>query len=282
MNQHIANAAPRTLTRVGCQVRASAIYDTELRHRRREPAHTIRQRLRLAYLDFDEIPDVMAARRGWSTRRAPVHFRREDYLDGTTRPLHEALGDLVEERTGARPPGPIRMLTQLRTLGWLFNPLTTYYCFEPDGTTLASVVLEITNTPWKQRYWYVLDASQVTGKGTAFEKSFHVSPFLPMDLTYRCRITPPGTRLAVRFELASQGEDGVEQRLFDADLTGRRLVLDAPITASTIARTASQTLRVSAGIYAHAALLRRQGAHFHTHPDRRVDKARAIPNEPRT
>ena len=282
MSRHLANAVPSTLRPVGDPVSSSAIYDTDLRHRRREPAHNIRQRLRLAYLDLDEIPGVMAARLGWSTRRAPVHFRREDYLDGSSRPLHEALGDLVQDRTGDRPPGPVRMLTQLRTLGWLFNPLTTYYCFEPDGTTLSSVVLEITNTPWKQRYWYVLGAAQVAGKGTSFEKSFHVSPFLPMDLTYRCRITPPGERLAVRFELSSSGEDGVARRVFDADLTGRRQPLDTPITASTIARTASQTLRVSAGIYAHAALLRRQGAHFHPHPDRRVDETLSTTPEPRT
>ena len=172
-------------------------------HRRHEPAHGVRQRLRFAYLDLDELDRVVDARTGWSTHPAPVWFRRRDYLDGTDRPLGDALGDLVEERTGRRPAGPVRMLTQLRTLGWLFNPLTTYYLFEPDGTTLATLVLEISNTPWHERFWYVLDAADVGPGPRPFAKAFHVSPFLPMDLTYQCRAPVPDDRLALRFELSS-------------------------------------------------------------------------------
>ena len=146
-------------------------------------------------------------------RPAPIWFRRRDYLDGTDRPLREVLDELVADRTGAPLPGPVRVLTQLRTMGWLFNPLTTYYCFEPDGIRLRTVVLEITNTPWHERHWYVLDAAEVRGRGEPFAKEFHVSPFLPMDLTYRCSTTAPGEHLALRLDL-TQRDDGRERRVF--------------------------------------------------------------------
>ena len=186
---------------------------------------------------------------------------------------------LHDHRADLHLPGPVAVLTQLRTFGWLFNPLTTYYCFEPDGQTLAALVLEITNTPWHERFWYVLDAQQVDGRGLPFPKQFHVSPLLPMDLSYRCRAPVPGDRLALRFELSSGGApipsgDSAEgaastnasTRVFDADLTGRRVSLDAPLTLRPALRSATQTALVSGGIYAHAASLRLRGAPFHRHP----------------
>lgn len=257
----------------------SAIYDAHVRHRRREPADELHHNLRFAYLDLDALPDLVGQRTGWSIHPAPVWFRRRDYLDGEDRPLKEAVAELVLDRSGIRLPGPVAILTQLRTFGWLFNPLTTYYCFEPDGQTLIAVVLEITNTPWHERFWYVLDAQQVDGRGIPFPKQFHVSPLLPMELTYRCRAPVPGARLALRFELSGSGMSAASvdpeshsapprnsTRVFDADLTGRRVPLDAPLTLRPALHSASQTARVSAGIYAHAASLRIRGAPFHRHP----------------
>ena len=54
-------------------------------------------------------------------------------------PLHRAVRDVVEEQTGARPEGPIRLLTQLRSFGHCFNPVSFYYCFEPSGERVAGV-----------------------------------------------------------------------------------------------------------------------------------------------
>lgn len=245
----------------------SAVYDAEVRHHRQEPAHDVRQRVRLAYLDLDELPGVVARRFGWSTRPAPVWFRRRDYLDGTDRPLAGAVADLVEERTDRRPTGPIRVLTQVRTLGWLFNPLTAYYCFTPDGQGLDVVVLEVTNTPWHERHWYVLDGAEVTSReGATFPKAFHVSPFLPMELTYRCRTAVPGHRVRLHLELSRPGPDGTPDVVFDAGLTGRRETSTSRLSPTRALRTLTQTARVSAGIYAHAAVLLARGARVHRHP----------------
>lgn len=244
---------------------ASALYEATVHHRRAEPAHQVRHSFRLAYLDLDELPQVLSARRGWSTGPAPVWFRRRDYFDGTDRPLRPAVLDMVEERTGRRPHGPVRILTQLRTLGWLFNPLTTYYCFEPDGETIAAVVLEVSNTPWHERFWYVIGPEVVGEGGASFPKQFHVSPFLPIDLDYRCRIDPPGEVLRLHLELSRPDGVGGQRPVFDAELTGRRLDLSAPVPLRARIRELTQTVSVSAGIYAHAAVLHRRGAPIHRH-----------------
>ena len=82
---------------------------------------------------------------------------RRDYLGDPDVPLKQAVLDEVEARIGRRPAGAVRMLTNLRTFGYVFNPVTFYYCFEPGGE-LACVLAQITNTPWGERRNYVVEA----------------------------------------------------------------------------------------------------------------------------
>ncbi len=88
----------------------------------------------MLYLDLDEIDDVFAHRLLWSTRRpAFARWRRSDYPGDPAQPLDTWVRDLVAERTGSRPTGPVRLLTHLRYGGRGFNPISVYYCFADDG-----------------------------------------------------------------------------------------------------------------------------------------------------
>ncbi len=155
--------------------------------------------------------------------------------------------DLVERETGARPAGPIRLLTHLRYFGWVMNPVSFYYVYDAADTRVETVVAEITNTPWDQRHAYVLrraDAEQVGAQGLRwqFDKRFHVSPFLPMDMRYDWRFTEPGEALHVHME---NWRNGAAE--FDATLVLKR----EPITQRLAgARAAASfplvTLKVSA------------------------------------
>ena len=100
------------------------------------------------------------------------------------------------ERTGARPAGPIRLLTHLRYFGYSFNPVSFYYVFDATDTRVETIVAEITNTPWKERHAYVLPVAGAARAGGrawrfSFEKQFHVSPFMPMDMRYDWRFGAP-------------------------------------------------------------------------------------------
>ena len=243
---------------------AVAIYEGTVRHRRFAP--TLREftpKLFLAYLDVDALPGSLDAFPLWSARRsAPVRFRRRDFFDGTDRPLGAAVLDLVEARLGRRPAGRVHLLAQLRTFGWLFNPLAVYYCWTPDGRALDAIVLEVSNTPWGERHWYVLDAqNNVTSTTTA--KAMHVSPFLPMDVDYQITWTAPDAALHLRIEVECD-----HAPVFDAELELRRTTMRRGRAVAVLARYPMLTLRVSAGIYAKAARLMASGVPVYRHPSR--------------
>src|SRR6202044_3720143 len=99
-------------------------------------------------LDLAELPDLFDSYRVASARgRAIAEFRRRDHLGNPDVPLAQEIGALVGARTGERPSGPIRLLTNLRYFGHCFNPVSFYYCLDPTGIQVQTVVAEVTNTP---------------------------------------------------------------------------------------------------------------------------------------
>ncbi len=239
----------------------SAIYLGTVAHRRRTPVeHAFRFRLFMLYLDLDELPRVLAG-----VPPLLARFRRADYLGDPAIPLDAAVRELVRQRLGFRPEGPVRMLAHLRSFGHCFNPVVFYWCFAPGGERVEAVVAEVTNTPWGERHAYV-----VAGGGNAdhvlesrHEKAMHVSPFMPMEMTYRWRVETPGERLGVAIE--NRDADGT--LVFDAQLALRRRELSRGALARVIARHPAMTLRVVGGIYGHALRLRLKGAPWHAKPN---------------
>jgi DUF1365 family protein len=244
----------------------SCIYEGRVWHRRTAPPqHAFGMPLFMMYLDLEELPRLFEGRWLWSARRpALARFRREDYLGPTSVPLDVAVRDRMEERTGHRPAGPIRLLTHLRYFGFVFNPVSLYYCFDPGGRRLEGVVAEVTNTPWRERHAYVLetgDEADAPLYRLENRKDFHVSPFLGMDATYRWLLRAPDERLDLQIE--SRGRMG---RLFEASLQLRRREIDAFSLARCLAVYPWMTLQVVAGIYWQATRLRSKNAHWHPHP----------------
>jgi hypothetical protein len=222
----------------------SAIYHGTVRHRRMLPAeHSFNYHMFMMYLDLDELPRVFRGSRLFSsTRRAAARFCREDHLGSANIPLDQAVRDLVEQSSGRRPSGPIRLLTHLRYFGYVFNPVSFYYCFNADDTRLETIVAEVNNTPWGERECYVLDQAaevvdakvvdaavgdakvvddRVVDDGNIRRyrpvKRMHVSPFMPMDVAYDWRFRQPAESLTVHMENSREG-----RKLFDATLVLQR------------------------------------------------------------
>jgi DUF1365 family protein len=219
----------------------------------------------MVYLDLAELPKLFDRHWLWSARRpALAWFRRRDYLGDAGVPLDMAVRDLVAQRTGRRPTGPIRLLTHLRYFGHCFNPVSFYYVFDSSGERVETLVAEITNTPWKQRHAYVLSADRTRGESSlhwSFAKEFHVSPFMGMRQDYRWRFTAPDERLLVHMQNYERGS-----RVFDATLSLSRAPLDGVNLARALLQFPLMTARVVAAIYWQALCLALRRTPIHGHP----------------
>ena len=245
----------------------SALYEGWVRHKRfatdatGDVAHEFRYRTTMPLLFLDELEELAGLTWAWSTRVArPVWFRRRDFGGDPALSLDESLRREVTLALGVRPAGPIAMLGHLRTWGFLFNPLTTYYVYDDAGEDIAAVVLEVRSTPWLERRRYVLRGDQPTQR---FAKELHVSPFLGMDHDYDCTWSRPDDHLALHI-----GNRRGEERVFDASLSLDRVALTRESMMALVWRRPFMTYGVTYGIYREAWRLWRKRAPFFTHPNK--------------
>lgn len=247
----------------------SCIYEGQVRHTRVTPArHAFRYRVFMMYLDLDELPSLFAKRWFWSVRRpALARFRRSDHLGHEEQPLADSVRDLVEKETGRRPTGPVRLLTNLQYFGYCFNPVSFYYVYAQDGTTLETIVAEVNNTPWGERDTYVLpvEAEASAGDSVQFQplKKMHVSPFMPMDMSYDWRFLVPGRDLSVFMVNERNGE-----RVFNASMQMRRREISGASLARVLAVYPFMTMKIIGAIYWQALRLWLKRCPYYEHPEK--------------
>jgi hypothetical protein len=177
--------------------------------------------------------------------------------------------DLVEQRLGQRPQGPIRLLTHLRYFGYCFNPVSFYYCRDAADQRVETIVAEINNTPWGEQYCYVLGRNLDEGRAGKnryrFGKAFHVSPFMDMEVDYDWRFCDPGRQLVIHMDNLKAG-----RKFFDATMTLRRRELSTATLAHALVRYPFMTGKVISAIYWQALRLWLKHTPFYEHPHTRL------------
>ncbi|SFS86656.1 DUF1365 domain-containing protein [Brevundimonas viscosa] len=232
----------------------SALYTGDVVHARLRPRrHRLRYRVFWLLLDLAELDAVDGRLRLFSRNRFNLlGFHDRDHGDGSGRPLREQIVELLAREGVDIGAGAVRLLTMPRVLGYVFNPISLYYCHRPDGR-LAAMVYEVTST-FGERHAYVLpvaaeDAAEDRIRQAA-DKRLYVSPFMGMGMRYGFRGKAPSDALTLLID----GFDD-EGLLIATAMRGRR----RPLTDRTVLTTALSipllTLKVTAGIHWEALRL---------------------------
>lgn len=241
---------------------ASALYLGQVMHHRLVPkVHRFRYRVLSLLLDLDEIDALDRHLRLFSRNRFNLFsFHDRDHGSGHGEDLKSDIVRTLADAGVDLGKGRISLLCYPRILGYVFNPLSVYYCQDGDNR-LRAILYEVSNT-FGQRHSYLLpvdDGDEPVRH--AIDKGFYVSPFMPMDCRYHFRMQPPGNRVGVHIE---QTRDGA--CIFVASFTGRR----EPLTDRSLLRAwfahPLMTFKVIAGIHWEALRLWLKGLRLQPRP----------------
>lgn len=236
----------------------SAIYTGTVIHTRLRPKrHRLTYRVFSLLLDLDEVETLRSSVLGIE-RPGFLGFRAADHGDGVT-PLREWAGKLLAEAGIDWDGGRVELLCYPRMLGFVFNPLTVWFCRSLSGE-LRGVLYEVHNTHG-ERHTYVLPARLINGEVRhEAPKTFFVSPFMPPECTYRFRIVPAGDDVVV-----SIIEHDAEGPLLAASFTGERKPLTDRALLGLLLGYPLMTLKVVAGIHWEAIKLLAKGYRVFDH-----------------
>lgn len=241
---------------------AGSLYRGVVMHRRVRPrVHGFRYRLFWLLLDLDRLDEAAGPTRLFSIGRFNLlSFQPRDHGDKSGASLRVQVRADLAKAGIADAHGPIRLLTMPRLLGFVFNPISVYYCHRADGG-LAAVIYEVSST-FGERRAYVLPATEDLFEQTC-DKALHVSPFMRMDMTYAFRGGDPGERLT----LGIDGHDP-EGLLIATAMSGeRRALTDREILRAVLA-VPFETLKVVAAIHWEALRLFLKGVPLAPDPAR--------------
>jgi DUF1365 family protein len=225
---------------------SSGLYLGQVGHSRTRPAkHSLRYGVFMLLLDLDEAPTIAKALRWFSLGRFNLtSFYPRDYGDGSAEPLRAQVERRLDEAGLGIDGGPIRLLCLPRVLGYVFNPISVYFCHRLDGV-LHAILYEVSST-FGERHSYLIPAEPSPDGDIrqSVEKRLHVSPFMDMDLRYAFRVTPPGTRVRIAIDV-SDGEGTILHASF---VGARRDLTDAQVLRAW-ATHPLLTLKVIAAIH---------------------------------
>lgn len=222
--------------------------------------HAFRYPVFLLLLDLDELDTLDAQLRLFGHERArPVSFRQRDHLAASGAGVRQDLAAVVRAEGLTLPAGRVELLTNARVFGYVFNPVSFFYCYDA-AERLALVVAEVNNT-FGDRHTYVLPVEDDRFEWRR-KKLMHVSPFQQPDAgSYSFHVPPPGERFCVSIDLTRGGETALASAL----ALVRRPLGDRAI-ASALVRYPLMTVQVILAIHFQALRLWRKGAPYWPRP----------------
>jgi uncharacterized protein len=238
------------------------LYVGSVMHRRSRPVQRrFEYRVFWLILDLDRLPETASALKLMSVERFNlVSFYARDHADGGDGPLRDKVATLATA-AGFSADGPMLLMTMPRVLGYVFNPISVFFCHDARNK-LTAIVWEVSNT-FGGRHSYVIgvDDPEAMVQRQRCVKELHVSPFIGMDIEYRFRLVRRGERLTIG--IADHDRDGL---LMSAAMSADRRPLTDRALLAAFARTPFETVKVTAAIHWQALRLWLKGARFRNGP----------------
>lgn len=229
-------------------------FGTVVHERTRPKRHRLRYRVFALYADLDELSGLAETLRLFSHDRAGLFsFFGRDHGAGDETPLRAWVESTLDSAGVHHDGGAIRLLCYPRILGYVFNPLSVYYCHGRGGE-LVAVIYEVNNT-FGQRHCYVIPVETSCGGEVrqVCDKRFYVSPFIAVAGQYRFRLAPPGEKISV---IVNYSDD--QGLLLHAAFSGDRVRLNDRMLLRGFVTHPLMTFKVMAGIHWEAAKLWRK------------------------
>jgi len=242
---------------------ASCLYFGEVVHQRFSPRpHQLRYRVFQGLFDLDELPRLSRDLRFFSHNQSNVFaFHDRDHGDASAGPLRGYVEDLLRRAGMPVDGGRIVLLCMPRIFGFVFNPISIYYCYDVAGSAQA-IIYEVNNT-FGQRHSYIVRAEPVgAGVRQYCKKEFYVSPFMDMDMIYEFNLGLPGENVATRIN--GNRLDGVP--LIFASFMGARRELSDLTLLTALVKYPFLTLAVVAAIHWEAVKLFAKGVRVRRRP----------------
>lgn len=243
---------------------AVCLYAGKVMHARMKPFnHRFNYRVFNLFIDLTKLNEANRFSSLFSVNRFNIlSFHEKDHGDGSNTPLFEQIERSLAESGVTRSVTKIQLLCYPRVLGYVFNPISVYYC--QSGDELVAMVYEVRNT-FGGIHTYVepIKEHQITRASLKQEtlKVFHVSPFLDMSMRYFFRVNPVGDKMTFRIL-----ETDAEGPILAATLNAVRTKLNSANVLFQLAKSCLLTTKVMAAIHFEALKLWLKGAKYHPNP----------------
>lgn len=263
----------RLKSKVNQTMLPDGIYKGDVMHQRYHPKkHGFNYPLAMILINVDHIEKTFNTSRWWSVERFNlIGFYRKDYIQASQKEtcIKQAVCETILNNCNESFTGTVKILTNPRFFGYVFNPVTFYLCYD-ENHALKYILSQINNTPWNERHTYVhrVTCDDSAKKVFDFDKQFHVSPFMPMNLAYTWQFMFENKKIDIHMGLF---DSGVKQ--FIATMRAKH----SPFTSRNMLKLPIefpfQTLRIVFRIYWHALRLWIKKVPFYEHSDTHEPKS---------